>query len=29
MRELFKKRQNVFIRMIRDQASLTLEGMER
>jgi predicted phosphate transport protein (TIGR00153 family) len=28
MRALFKKRQNVFIRMMRDQASLTLEGME-
>ena len=28
MRALFKKRQNVFIRMIRDQAALTLEGMD-
>ncbi len=28
MKALFKKRQNIFIRMIRDQASLTLDGME-
>ena len=28
MRKLFKKRQNIFIKMIRDQASLTLEGMD-
>ncbi len=28
MRKLFRKRQNIFIKMIRDQASLTLEGME-
>lgn len=28
MRKLFRKRQNVFIKMIHDQASLTLEGME-
>ena len=28
MKALFKKRQNVFIRMIREQASLTLEGLE-
>jgi predicted phosphate transport protein (TIGR00153 family) len=28
MRSLFKKRQNKFIRMVRDQASLTLAGME-
>jgi predicted phosphate transport protein (TIGR00153 family) len=28
MRKLFRKRQNVFIRMIHDQASLTLEGMD-
>ena len=28
MRKLFKKRQNIFIKMIHDQASLTLEGME-
>lgn len=28
MRTLFKKRQNVFIRLIHDQALLTLEGME-
>ena len=26
MRKLFKKRQNIFIRMIHDQAALTLEG---
>ncbi len=28
MRTLFKKRQNVFIRLIHDQALLTLEGLE-
>jgi predicted phosphate transport protein (TIGR00153 family) len=28
MRKLFRKRQNVFIRMVHDQASLTLEGMD-
>jgi uncharacterized protein len=28
MRKLFKKRQNVFTRLIRDQAALTLQGME-
>ena len=28
MRKLFKKRQNRFIMMIRNQASLTLEGMD-
>ena len=28
MRKLFRKRQNIFIKMIHDQASLTLEGME-
>src|SRR5512145_2351897 len=28
MRALFKKRQNVFIRLIHDQAALTLEGLE-
>jgi hypothetical protein len=28
MRKLFKKRQNVFIRLIHDQAQLTLEGLE-
>lgn len=28
MRTLFKKRQNVFIRLIHDQAFLTLEGLE-
>ena len=28
MRQLFKKRQNKFIAMMRDQASLTLEGMD-
>jgi predicted phosphate transport protein (TIGR00153 family) len=28
MRKLFKKRQNIFIRMVHDQSSLTLEGME-
>ncbi len=28
MRKLFKKRQNRFIKMIRDQAALTLEGMD-
>jgi hypothetical protein len=28
MRTLFKKRQNVFIRLIHDQAQLTLEGLE-
>src|SRR5512137_1361275 len=28
MRRLFKKRQNVFIQMIHDQALLTLEGLE-
>jgi predicted phosphate transport protein (TIGR00153 family) len=28
MRNFFKKRQNVFIKMIRDQATLTLEGMD-
>ena len=28
MLKLFKKRQNNFIKMIRDQAALTLEGME-
>jgi predicted phosphate transport protein (TIGR00153 family) len=28
MRKLFKKRQNIFIKMIHDQASLTLEGMD-
>jgi predicted phosphate transport protein (TIGR00153 family) len=28
MRKLFRKRQNVFIKLIQDQASLTLQGME-
>jgi hypothetical protein len=28
MRNFFKRRQNRFIKMTRDQASLTLEGME-
>jgi uncharacterized protein len=28
MKKLFKKRQNVFIKMIHDQASLTMEGMD-
>jgi hypothetical protein len=28
MRTLFKKRQNVFIKLLHDQASLTLEGMD-
>src|SRR5574338_649127 len=28
MRVLFKKRQNVFIKLIHDQAALTLEGLE-
>lgn len=28
MRNLFKKRQNIFIKLIHDQASLTLEGMD-
>jgi predicted phosphate transport protein (TIGR00153 family) len=28
MRKLFVKRQNVFIKLIRDQANLTLQGME-
>jgi predicted phosphate transport protein (TIGR00153 family) len=28
MRKLFKKRQNIFIKMIHEQASLTLEGMD-
>ncbi len=28
MRNLFKKRQNIFIQLIHDQASLTLEGMD-
>jgi predicted phosphate transport protein (TIGR00153 family) len=28
MQRLFKKRQNLFIKLIRDQASLTLEGLE-
>jgi predicted phosphate transport protein (TIGR00153 family) len=28
MRKLFKKRQNVFIRLIQEQAALTLQGME-
>jgi predicted phosphate transport protein (TIGR00153 family) len=28
MRKLFRKRQNVFIKMIQDQAALTLQGME-
>jgi predicted phosphate transport protein (TIGR00153 family) len=28
MRNFFKKRQNVFIKLIRDQAALTLEGMD-
>lgn len=28
MRKLFKKRQNIFIKMIRDQAALTLDGMD-
>jgi predicted phosphate transport protein (TIGR00153 family) len=28
MRTLFKKRQNIFIRLIHDQALLTLEGLE-
>lgn len=28
MRNFFKKRQNVFIELIRDQAALTLEGMD-
>lgn len=28
MRSLFKKRQNIFIKLIHDQAALTLEGMD-
>jgi predicted phosphate transport protein (TIGR00153 family) len=28
MRKFFKKRQNVFIKLIQDQAALTLQGME-
>ena len=28
MRKLFKRRENIFIKMIHEQASLTLEGME-
>ena len=28
MRALFKKRQDIFIRLIHDQAALTLEGLE-
>ena len=28
MRRLFKKRENIFIKLIQDQARLTLEGME-
>jgi hypothetical protein len=28
MRTLFKKRQNIFIKLLHDQASLTLEGMD-
>ena len=28
MRNFFKKRQNIFIKLIRDQAALTLEGMD-
>ena len=28
MRTLFKKRQNIFIRLIHDQALLTLEGLD-
>ena len=28
MRSLFKKRQNIFIQLIHDQAALTLEGMD-
>ena len=28
MRALFKKRQNIFIKLIHDQAALTLEGLE-
>jgi predicted phosphate transport protein (TIGR00153 family) len=28
MRKLFRKRENVFIKMIQDQAALTLQGME-
>lgn len=28
MRNLFKKRQNIFIKLIHDQASLTMEGMD-
>jgi len=28
MRKLFRRRQNVFIKLIQDQASLTLQGME-
>ena len=28
MKRLFKKRQNVFIKLIKDQAALTLQGME-
>ncbi len=28
MRSLFRKRQNIFIKLIHDQASLTLEGLE-
>ena len=27
-RRLFGKRENVFVKLIREQASLTLEGME-
>jgi predicted phosphate transport protein (TIGR00153 family) len=28
MRRLFKKRQNIFLKLLHDQASLTLEGMD-
>jgi hypothetical protein len=28
MRALFKKRQNVFIKLIHDQAALTLDGLD-
>jgi len=28
MFRIFKKRQNVFLKLIHDQASLTLEGLE-
>ena len=27
-KRLFRKRENVFVKLIREQASLTLEGME-